>query len=489
MTLLFHVIDLQKSSEGAKKAWETRRHGGSHQKIKLTKQQAWDLREQERKAQMNLPLKERAKLKQRYDELKQDAELSSEEYAKKYSKEYGEKYLKEYPYALEYRQKMAKEIVSKPFEEQLKLFSEKKKPEDMTWTEYFEHRKATPKGQMPGQFYAGDVNRIRKDYKKLQEKKQLKLFPEKKPEKSLKQKQIDAMTKEERKKYMAPWGGRIGKPKIESSKAHFTPKEVSSAIDKLKTATIEDVQGGKIPLAFYGGNELGPEIVAQFSNGKIRLFDGFFKMPAEDRPSLLYHEFGHEVTRIAFGYHSDETNSMLKPFQLGTMRYDNFAGASYRPDEMIADIYSEAMTVKEPIWESGGKYERMTDYILNIAHSAGLPTPKWFTSKSVPEKVYPAGYKPESIDEWMDWHEKHKDELERKQEKRDVLFKKSFYPGTLAMTAGKDLPRPRKIKDVERLIRKVEKNEKDRKKMLTADILPENPLKQTTGSGSQAVLG
>jgi hypothetical protein len=159
----------------------------------------------------------------------------------------------------------------------------------------------------------------------------------------------------------------------------FTPSEVSSTIDKLKTATVDDIIAGDIPLAYYGGSELGPEIVAQYNNGKIRLFDSFFKLSPQDRPSLLYHEFGHEVTRIAFAKYSEEINTVLNKFKLGTMKYDNFAGASSRPDEMIADIYAQAISAKQPLWEIGGKYERATTDVLNIAYEAGLPVPKWFS--------------------------------------------------------------------------------------------------------------
>jgi len=160
--------------------------------------------------------------------------------------------------------------------------------------------------------------------------------------------------------------------------SRFKPEQVFDTVNALSNATVDDVKSGKIPLAFYGGSNLGPEIVAQYNNGKIRLFDGFFAMPPEDRPSLLWHEFGHEVTRIAFADHNEETNSMLRQFKLGDMRYDNFAGASYRPDEMIADIYSQSMTAKDYLWEPGGKYEKATSYILDLAKEAGLPVPKWF---------------------------------------------------------------------------------------------------------------
>lgn len=161
--------------------------------------------------------------------------------------------------------------------------------------------------------------------------------------------------------------------------ARFTPGHVSDTVAQLLTATVDDVKGGKIPLAFYGGNELGPEIVAQYKDGKIRLFNGFFEMSPEDRPSLLWHEFGHEVTRIAFADHNEETNSILRLFKVGNMRYDNFAGASYRPDEMIADIYSQAMGAKEPLWEDpDGRFAKATSYVLDLAKEAGLPVPKWF---------------------------------------------------------------------------------------------------------------
>ena len=51
-------------------------------------------------------------LKKYYTNLQKDAELSPEQFKEKYKAQYGEKYLEAYPYALEYRQKTAKEVVA-----------------------------------------------------------------------------------------------------------------------------------------------------------------------------------------------------------------------------------------------------------------------------------------------------------------------------------------------------------------------------------------
>ena len=155
---------------------------------------------------------------------------------------------------------------------------------------------------------------------------------------------------------------------------------MEDTIQKLLIATKEDVQQGKIPLSYCGGNR--PGIIASWDNGKVRLFDQFFEdHDPLSRKLLLYHEFGHEVTRIAFAKHSEETNRIIALFRESHMMYYNPFGSSPRPDEMIADTYAAAMVSpgQANMFEESGRYEKLTNFVLKIATEAGLPLPTWYS--------------------------------------------------------------------------------------------------------------
>lgn len=372
-SLLFHVIDLQKTSEGARKAWETRRHGGSHKaELKLSKKERWELSEQQRVTQTQIE-------------------------------------------------------------------AEKKKPENMTWIEYFNHRTARPKGEVAGgtTYYAGDVNRIRKDYKKLQEKKakadQLKLFPEKKPEKSEKQKQIDAMSPEDRKKFMAPWGGNVGTgSKSAGQMVKDSWSEKLQGIPYERASELEGHDTPRMSAAYFHFDELTP----QEQENTIQTYKNELE-EAKRRQKDVLKETGKTYAEIRGrrekGISLGGDKSMLAPL------------SSSRRREAKRDI------------------DRNESIIANLSSRM---------KKTSELEVYPPGYKPESINEWMEWYDKHKDELLKKRER---------LPGG---KSTKEIEKSKSIKDVEKTIRRVEKEEKDRKKLLTAKVVPESPIKQMTGSGS-----
>jgi hypothetical protein len=162
----------------------------------------------------------------------------------------------------------------------------------------------------------------------------------------------------------------------------WTGGGVSSAIEGIKTATAADVAAGKVPNVSMGDpTKVGPMVLAQYQGeGQVHVFPDFFDQSEFGRAVTLAHEFGHEVAQRSAS--TQGWVEPLRPFRTNPdnpWNYDNFAGMSSRPEEMLADIYAELYHSKTQPWEEeGGRYAKAFGHVLDVASKAGLPLPRWY---------------------------------------------------------------------------------------------------------------
>jgi DNA topoisomerase IB len=168
-----------------------------------------------------------------------------------------------------------------------------------------------------------------------------------------------------------------------------TPQEVSRAIEEGSAATLEEIRDGKVTLISLGDpSKFSPSTVAQYQAGAGRVIvtEKFFEDDEFGRKVTLAHEFGHEVSRRALsgGTASEATVEALRPFRKdpeNPWNYDNFAGFSSRPDEMLADVYAGiTMSSDKPWEEERGRFAGVYKHVIAVSRRAGLPLPEWSES-------------------------------------------------------------------------------------------------------------
>lgn len=181
------------------------------------------------------------------------------------------------------------------------------------------------------------------------------------------------------------------------------PNEVIQAIEQASKASPEDIASGKVPLVRKGDPKKFSELtLAEYqADGTVVVTDKFFERSEHSRQLLMAHEFGHEVAMRSFsgGNTSERTLAVLEPFRAAPgytrvgwrdHRYNNFAGASTLPEEMLADIYSDVVMSKKPSWveylpsgkqlpilPESKKYLDVYKHVIAVADRAGLPLPEW----------------------------------------------------------------------------------------------------------------
>ena len=199
-----------------------------------------------------------------------------------------------------------------------------------------------------------------------------------------------------------------GKTTPESNSGSFTTKlwsghaaGITSLISGASKLTAKEVQEGKHPLLRYEPKIAGTEhIVGQFTRtpdqpdpGYVKLSDAFFADGDElSRQLLLSHEFGHAIPAyLSQMSRWDEAFAVLAPFKSGGSgvytRFDNFAGLSSNPEEMLADVYSSMLIYKKQPWEDEGRHADVYRYVLSLADEIGLPMPAWYVKKSWLESI------------------------------------------------------------------------------------------------------
>lgn len=150
-------------------------------------------------------------------------------------------------------------------------------------------------------------------------------------------------------------------------------------------ASREDIEQGKVPGVVYDPL-MSPGTVAHYwDKPSITVGPLFFESEPFARHSLLYHELGHEVAdRILRG---DVTQiPFLRPFLNPDFEhlphdktFENFIGLSGRPEEFVADVYSDLVHGGRRHWEST-KYTDVYDAVAQAAAELSLP--------SVPQYAY-----------------------------------------------------------------------------------------------------
>lgn len=169
------------------------------------------------------------------------------------------------------------------------------------------------------------------------------------------------------------------------------PKDAPAAWKQVASMTEQEFAANPPP-----GFEYAPHAgwVGQRAQGVTRLSPLFFRSKDPgSRIDLLAHEQGHDLMAkgavVVEGGTSafDDFRDVLEPFRenkgtvpLGvTSTWENPFGLSTRPEEIIADVYSEIWSdsarAKPYGWEPGGKYANLIDRVREVAKRKGLPLP------------------------------------------------------------------------------------------------------------------
>ncbi len=133
------------------------------------------------------------------------------------------------------------------------------------------------------------------------------------------------------------------------------------------------------PEGFVYDATLRTGLLAHRGTDKTTVGDAFFKLPPEERLSLLHHEEGHDLMR---NFNRD-WKDVLEPIRkdpetkLGAnSRWDNPFGLSELPEELVADAYAS-------LWQGSTKWfedpnfpaNKILRQVIGIAKREGKPLP------------------------------------------------------------------------------------------------------------------
>lgn len=133
------------------------------------------------------------------------------------------------------------------------------------------------------------------------------------------------------------------------------------------------------PSGFVYSATLREGLLAYRRTDKTTIGDAFFKLPAEERLSLLRHEEGHDLMRN-FNRDWKDVLELVRenpetPLSVRS-RYNNPFGLSGKPEELVADAYAS-------LWEGSTQWfedpnypaNRILQRVIEIASREGKPLP------------------------------------------------------------------------------------------------------------------
>jgi 2'-5' RNA ligase len=157
---------------------------------------------------------------------------------------------------------------------------------------------------------------------------------------------------------------------------------LASAVKTWKESGAWNASKRDIQRGFQAGIRYDPKMSAglvahQYVPGVITVGDAFFEQDYVGRVATLFHEVGHQVaSRIL----SAPGANPLEDFRTGPDAFENFAGASTKPEEMVADIYASLVMDGAKNWEAD-RYQGVYQAVARGAAEENLPaTPlfQWF---------------------------------------------------------------------------------------------------------------
>lgn len=92
------------------------------------------------------------------------------------------------------------------------------------------------------------------------------------------------------------------------------------------------------------------------------------------RMGIIAHEFGHDL--VDGGNFNRDWLEVLKPYRLrpeDPTRYDAGVGASYRPEEVISDLYAALSVNNAANWFDSDSWKRLVAKCIEVAKREGLP--------------------------------------------------------------------------------------------------------------------
>ena len=146
-------------------------------------------------------------------------------------------------------------------------------------------------------------------------------------------------------------------------------------------ATANDIASGRVPGFKYVSD-------ARYEarnnvDGTISLGPHFFESDRVGRKLTVAHEVGHDVAGPFLS--KDARMQVLESFRVDASKprtlhsqYDNFMGASSRPEEMVSDVYAGLLHGADAQFE-GKRYTRVFDAVREEASALGLPASKLFS--------------------------------------------------------------------------------------------------------------
>ena len=139
-------------------------------------------------------------------------------------------------------------------------------------------------------------------------------------------------------------------------------------------ASREDLLAGNVP-----GVRIDPNLKAGLAghrydrDGTVVFGPSYLSDSPFERFAITSHEAGHDVARSLLA--QNDAGELLRDWQEGPDKWNfhNPFGASSKPQELLADAYSEVLMRGTGEYEAGGKYHTLLELASEVGQGLGLP--------------------------------------------------------------------------------------------------------------------